>query len=95
MNSSTLFTHPALAAAMLAAGFALGLAYFAALRRGVALFAAGSGVWAPLALTVARLGAAAAAMTGAAMIGAMPLLALFVGFLVARVVALRAARRVG
>jgi len=75
-------------------GFALGLAYFAAMRRTVALFAGGRGWLGPLALTLARVGAAVLFLAAVAAWGALPLLAAFAGFLVARAQALRAARKI-
>lgn len=75
-------------------GFALGLAYFAALRRTVTLFAAGRGWLAPVALTLGRLAAAIIVLGLAAKLGATALLAMFVGFLVARAVAVRTGRSV-
>lgn len=71
-------------------GFAAGLAYFAALRRTAALFLAGKGWALPLALTAARVGAMALLLGLAAWIGALPLLGVFLGFLLARAMALRA-----
>lgn len=73
-------------------GFAFGLAYFAALRQTAALFASGSGWLAPSALTVGRIGAITLVLTAAAKLGALPLLAAFLGFLLARAVALRLVR---
>lgn len=81
--------------AMLAAsaGFAFGLLYFAALKRSVAMFADARGVLAPLGLTLARFAAAVVLLGLAAQLGAAALLAAFVGFLLARNLALRLARR--
>jgi len=85
------------AVAMAVAGVVFGLVYFATLRRSVAVFATGGG-WAQglmpmLVLTLARLGAAVAFLTLAAKLGAAALIAAFLGFLLARTIALRAARR--
>jgi hypothetical protein len=77
------------------AGFVFGFAYFAAVQRTALLFAAGRGWLAPVALTVGRIGAAVLFLTLAARLGAAPLLAGFAGFLLARAVALRVARRPG
>lgn len=84
----------ALAAAWAAGGLLLGAAYFTALRWTVDLFAAGPGRLMPAMLTLGRLAAAALFLVVAARSGALPLLSAFLGFLVARTVALRWARRV-
>ena len=73
----------------------LGLAYFAALKRSVALFVGRKGWFGLLALTLGRIGAAAGFLFVAAKLGAAPLLAAFIGFLTTRVLALRAERRGG
>jgi hypothetical protein len=83
------------AALALAAGFAgllAGALYFAALRRAVALYAAGPGRLGA-ALTLARIAGAILFFGLAARQGALPLLSSFLGFLLARALALRAARR--
>jgi hypothetical protein len=82
---------PALAMAI--AGVVFGLIYFATLRRSVAVFAAGGGWARALALTLARLCAAVVFLAMAAKLGAAALIAAFLGFLLARTIALRAARR--
>jgi N-ATPase, AtpR subunit len=92
-NSLTL--HSELTFILALAGFALGLAYFVALKRSVALFVGGKGWFRPLALTLGRVGAAAGFLFVAAKLGAAPLLAAFIGFLTARALALRAERRAG
>ena len=74
------------------AGFGLGLLYFAALRFSVAAFASGGGWVVPMVLTGARIGGIALALGIAAKFGAIPLLSAFLGFLVARGVALRRSR---
>jgi hypothetical protein len=91
------FVLPGLGLAALAgaAGFGFGLAYFAALGRNVALYLEGGGLAAATGLTLARLAAAVAAFAFAARLGALPLLATLLGFLVARFVALNARRRAG
>jgi hypothetical protein len=83
----------ALAAILGLAGGIFGLVYFAALRRTTALLAAGAGWSGPLALTLARILGALAFLTLAARLGAVPLLAAFAGFLAARAITLRFARR--
>jgi len=84
----------ALAAAALLGGVAVGLLYFAALRRAVDACATRRGWGGPLLLTALRLVGAAVAFGLAARLGAVVLLAAFLGFLAARAVALRNARRV-
>ena len=75
------------------AGLIFGLVYFAALRRTVALFAEGRSRFSPLALTLGRVVAALIFLGVAAHLGAASLLAAFIGFLLARTIALRAERR--
>jgi hypothetical protein len=94
MIHETFVSTALLALPMAFAGFAFGLIYFAALRRTAVLFAAGSGWLAPSALTLGRIGTATIILTLAARLGATPLLATFVGFLVARGIALHAVRSV-
>lgn len=89
------FTMPTVASVTLMAttGFALGIVYFAALRRTAALVATGGVTLRALAFTLAR-GAAAIGVLGfAAWLGAAPLLSAFGGFLLARSSALRRVRR--
>lgn len=75
------------------AGFALGVAYFASLRRGVHLSIARH-AWLPYMLRAfVRIAAAASFFTFAARWGLPALLAAFAGFLAARTLALRGARR--
>ena len=95
MTGAPLTPTPVLLVAIGLAGFVFGLAYFAAVQRTALLFAAGRGWLAPVALTVGRIGAAVLFLALAARLGAAPLLAGFAGFLLARAVALRAARRPG
>ena len=89
-NALALTVGLPLAAAVI--GLAFGLVYFAALHHTVALFAAQRSWVGPAALTVARIGAAVILLALAARLGAAPLLAAFIGFLLARAVALRRAR---
>ncbi len=93
MTHDTLASTGALAASMAVAGIMLGLVYFACLRRTVALFAGGGGWVGLAALTLARLGAAGVVLAFTARFGAMALMAAFLGFLVARTIALRRAQR--
>ena len=93
MTHASFITHPELIVMIALAGFIFGLLYFAALKRSVALFVGGEGWFGPLVLTLGRIGAAAGFLMLAAKLGAAPLLAAFVGFLLARTVALRAVVR--
>jgi hypothetical protein len=77
------------------AGLGLGLLYFAALRRSASLLAHGRHWRQPIALTLARAGAAVTVLALAARLGATVLLLAFAGFIVARSIALRTARRIG
>lgn len=81
--------------AIASAGFVFGLAYFAALKRSASLFAYGRSRAAALALTLGRIAAAFLFLSAVARLGAACLLAAFLGFLLARALALRAARRMG
>lgn len=74
-------------------GVALALAYFAALRRTVALLAGDRGWRGPVVLTAARVVVATGVFTAAALHGAALLLATLVGFAGGRAIALRRARR--
>jgi hypothetical protein len=78
-----------LAAAIGVAGLVAGLAYFALLRRTVALFSVPGGRRRALLLTAVRMAAAVLLLWLAARQGAFPLLAALGGFLAARVIALR------
>jgi hypothetical protein len=75
------------------AGFVFGLGYLAALRHTVELFGSGGGWRGPVLLTLARLAGAGVFLGLAATFGAPSLLAAFAGFLAARAVAMRRARR--
>jgi len=75
------------------AGLGFGLAYFAALRRTVDLYVAGHSRFLATALTIGRLVAAVLFCGFAARFGALSLLVALLGFLAARSLALRAARR--
>jgi N-ATPase, AtpR subunit len=87
----------AIIAAFAAAGLVFGRLYFAVLRRTVERLGtrtgSGLGRLAPAALTLARIAGATLFLGLAARFGALPLLAAFFGFLVARSLALRATRR--
>jgi hypothetical protein len=80
----------ALLAAMAGAGLLFGLGYFAALRRAVAFDVVGRRRLLSVALGALRFAAAAIFLFLAARLGALPLLAAFFGFLLARSLALRA-----
>jgi N-ATPase, AtpR subunit len=90
-------TGPSLAAAVAigsgaaAAGLLLGCAQFAALRRTVELYGAGRRL-APSALTLSRLSGTIVFFGLIAQLGPLPLLSAFLGFLLARRLALRAVR---
>ena len=73
-------------------GFALGVLYFAALRRTTLLVVKG-GVLPAIALTIGRAAAAVGVFGFAAWLGVGPLISAFAGFMVARWSALRQARR--
>lgn len=90
-----LMIHSALTLMMAFAGLLFGLLYFAVLRRTVALFVGDHGWSRPLALTLGRVGASVAFLLVAAKLGAAPLLAAFIGFLIARALALHAERDAG
>ncbi|MCC3247453.1 hypothetical protein LG047_19375 [Methylocystis sp. WRRC1] len=81
---------PAAVAAL--SGFVFGLAYFAAMRATVARIVAGSGWMVPTTLTAARIIAVTILLFFMARLGAAPLLATFVGLLIARQFALQQRR---
>ena len=72
------------------AGLVVGLVHFAALQRTLELYSTGFVRFA-VALTLGRFAGTIVFFGFAARLGALPLLALFLGFLVARTLALRAA----
>ncbi|MDE2050787.1 MAG: hypothetical protein KGL45_13070 [Gammaproteobacteria bacterium] len=76
-----------------AAGLVLGTAYFASLRRGVLRAVARHAWLSYMLLAPARIAAAALLFTFAVRWGVAALLAAFAGFLLARQLAVRAARR--
>jgi hypothetical protein len=85
-------TGASLAVAAGFAGLLVGACYFAALRRTAALYAAGGGRRAA-AVTLLRMAGAIIFFALLARFGALPLLSSFLGFLLARGLALRASRR--
>ncbi len=95
MTGAPLSSMPELIIAMGLAGFVFGLFYFAAVQRTAALLAARKNWLGPLALTLGRIAAAAIFLALAAKLGAASLLSAFLGFLLARAVALRNAGRRG
>lgn len=76
------------------AGLVVGFAYFRALRRTADLFAQGRGAALPLGLTVVRLAGLIAVLSLAVQLGALALIACFLGFLLARGIAMRTASEV-
>ena len=82
-----------LAFAATLAGLVVGLVHFAALWRSTELYSAGRGQLAAGALTLGRIAGTIVFFGLVARLGVLPLLASFVGFLLARTLALRAARR--
>jgi hypothetical protein len=80
---------------LLLAGVAVGLVYFAALRSTVTLLTIGRGWSAPAMLTLGRILAVVLFLGLAVQLGALPMLAAFAGFLMARGIALRAVRSTG
>lgn len=95
MTGVPLPSMPGLAVAMGLAGFGFGLFYFAAVQRTAVLLAARKSWLGPLALTLGRIAAAAIFLALAAKLGGASLLSAFLGFLLARAVALRNAGRTG
>lgn len=93
MIRAALPTDLALLVTMAFAGMLFGVVYFATLRRAVTLFTAGRGWIGPVSLTLARIAAAVIFLGLAAKLGAAALIAAFLGFLLARTVMLRVARR--
>jgi len=92
MSSTVLATLVGQVVPALAGGSAFGAVYFAALRRTADTYVAGRGWMAPAALTLGRIVTAGGFFALVASFGAMPLLISFLGFLVARSLAVRAAK---
>lgn len=82
-----------LAVLLAAAGLIFGWGYFAALRRGVVAYVGHDRVGRAVVWTLVRLAAAVFFFGFAVRCGAWPLLAAFLGFLTARQIAVRTARR--
>lgn len=74
-------------------GLVFGLAYFMVLRLSAVLYGAGRRL-APSALTLGRIVGAILFLGPVAQLGSLPLLSAFLGFLLARTVVLRTARRI-
>ena len=94
MTGPILAAHLACTALFAIAGLAFGGAYFGALRRTVDGCVVGRQRFVPAIPTLARIAAATVFLAVAVQFGVQPLLAAFLGFLGARGLALRAARRV-
>jgi hypothetical protein len=86
-------TGAALAFAAALVGLPFGIVYFAALHRTVELYTHARSGFVAAALILGRLAGAVVLFGLAAKLGALPLLSSFLGFLLARWLALRAARR--
>ena len=86
-------SYLALSAGWAVSGLFFGLGYFIVLQRTAGLLVGGRGRLLPVALTLGRIAAAILFLGLAARFGALPLLTAFVGFLLARALALRAAKR--
>jgi len=81
------------AASAFSAGALLGLSYFGLLMRSVEALVSGGGWRAALGMSLARLAGAGVVLAIAARFGATSLLSVFVGFLAARTLVLRRARK--
>ncbi len=93
MTPHSLTETCALAAALAVAGVILGRCYFGVLRWSVARYTTGrTDTLQSAALALGRMLCAAGLLAIAARLGALPLLAAFLGFLAARTSAVRAAR---
>lgn len=92
MNAASLLSSVVLSAAMVLVGWAFGRTYFWSLRRTVDRHCAGRSGWGPAGLTLARLSGALLVFAGMARLGSAPLVAGFLGFLLARQWALHAAK---
>jgi len=79
-------------AAFAAGGIALGIAYFASLRRVAEIYAEGHVRWRGIVLHVARIVVLVGALVGAATFGALPLLAAAGGVLIGRVIVMARTR---
>ncbi len=93
MSFAAIVSDPALLPATLVAGFAVGLIYFAMLWRTAKLYDSGHSWFELAALTLGRISGAAILLASEAKLGAGPLLAALLGFLLARAAILHAVRR--
>jgi hypothetical protein len=93
MSAHLAQSSPALALLFSAGGIALGWGYFATLRHGVKLYVTRGALLKGLYWMIARLAGAALFFAFAVRFGAWPLLGAFIGFLAARQLAVRDARR--
>jgi F1F0 ATPase subunit 2 len=93
IGATSLASVSVVALLALLVGLTVGLAYFRALRLTVDLFAEGRGALLPLGLTLIRFAGLIAVLLLAVQIGAAALLTLFLGFLLARKIAVRPARK--
>ena len=94
MTASIPAADVTLTALFATAGLAFGAGYFAILRRTVDVYASGRRWLVPAVLTFTRIAGAIVFFAFIAQIGALPMLAAFLGFLGARGLALSVARRV-
>ena len=88
MNDVTPVSTLVLASVMALSGLAYGLAYFQMLRRTADLVVGGCGWLGPAGLTLSRIAGAVVLLSFMTGLGAVPLLAGFLGFLVARAIGL-------
>lgn len=95
ITSATFADAVVVALVTMALGLVVGLAYFRALRLTADLFAHGRGRILPLGLTLIRFAGLIAILLLAAKLGAAALIASFVGFLLARTIAVRSASEAG
>jgi hypothetical protein len=93
MSSSAIVSDPALLPATLVAGFAVGLIYFGMLWRTAKLYDSGHSWFGLAALTLGRISGAAILLAFEAKLGAGPMLAALLGFLLARAAIFNAVRR--
>ncbi len=95
MTSTALIAAAGIAVLMAFGGFVMGLLFFAGLWWTIDHIVAGRERFSHLVLTLGRIGAAAICLAFAGVVGAVPLLASFLGFLLARNLAMHTARRAG
>lgn len=93
MSAELASPSPWLALLFSAGGTVLGWGYFTALRHGVKLYATPGALLKGVYWTIARLAVAALFFSFAVRFGAWPLLGAFIGFLAARQIAVRDARK--